>query len=70
MPESVLEAIKMGVWDFEPEEVDRQKYDPTRAMPGTEDKLEVLARRVAQGLPLWHPADRRDLDEELPPKPR
>jgi hypothetical protein len=64
VPESVLEAIKLGLWDFEPEEVDGDDYDPTKAMPGTEDKLQVLAQRVAQGLPLWHPADRRDYDEE------
>lgn len=64
MPNSVLEAIKMGVWDFEPDDVDRSRYDATGAMPGTNDKLRVLAERVKSGLPLWHPSDRRDYDEK------
>ena len=64
MPNSVLEAIKMGLWDFEPEDVDKTEYDATPAMPGTGDKLKMLAQRVENGLPLWHPSDRRDYDEE------
>lgn len=68
MPESVLDAIKMGHWNFEPEEVDRSQYNPTRALPGSEDKLAILAQRVARGLPLWHPADRISYDEECEPQ--
>lgn len=65
---SVLEAIKLGMWDYEPEEAAREKFDSTGALPGTREKLEVLAERVRQGLPLWHDADRRcyrehDLDD-------
>ena len=63
MPHSVLEAIKMGIWDFEPEEQDASTYRATRALPGTSEKLEVMAQRVRQGLPLWHPNDRRTFDE-------
>ncbi len=63
VPKSVLEAIKIGLWDFEPPEVDPTQFDSTDAMPGTEAKLQVLAERVAAGLPLWHPNDRRDLSE-------
>lgn len=63
VPTSILEAIKLGEWDYEPNVASVESYDSTRAMPGTEDKLQVLARRVAQGLPLWHPRDRRDYDE-------
>jgi hypothetical protein len=59
-----LEAIKQGEWDYEPEPVDARRYDATVAMPGTEHKLEILAARIAQGLPLWHPRDRRDYDDE------
>jgi len=62
----VLEAIKDGVWDFEPEEpgeTDPQGYVATRAMPGSNEKLEVLASRLAQGLPLWHPEDRQSFNE-------
>lgn len=66
MPKSVLEAIKLGQWDFEPSEVDCAAYPWTDAMPGTREKIEVLAERVRNGLPLWHPADRHDLDQTRP----
>ena len=68
MPSSVLEAIKQGLWDFEPRDIDCEKFRATRAMPGTTDKLSVLAERVAMGLPLWHPSDRQEYDEEDRPK--
>ena len=64
MPRSVLEAIKMGLWDFEPPEVESEQFDATDSMPGTKAKLSVLAERVQDGLPLWHPADREEVDEE------
>ncbi|HTU23989.1 MAG TPA: hypothetical protein VMF30_01240 [Pirellulales bacterium] len=64
MPTSVLEAIKLGLWDFEPqEEAAHEQFRATHAMPGTSDKLDVLAERVRLGQPLWHPADRQDYDE-------
>ena len=63
MPTSVLEAIKMGIWDFEPDEVESSNYDSTGAMPGTDEKLAVLAERVRRGLPLWHSSDRRSYDD-------
>ncbi len=64
MPTSVLEAIKLGLWDFEPQDESAQEhFEATRAMPGTPDKLDVLAERVRLGQPLWHPADRHDYDE-------
>ncbi|MGI6418702.1 MAG: hypothetical protein ACOX1P_23900 [Thermoguttaceae bacterium] len=63
MPKSVLEAIKLGLWDFEPAEVPAAEYDRTDAMPGTKAKLAVLAARVRSGLPLWHPDDRHEVDE-------
>ena len=58
MPNSVLDAIKMGMWDYEPEEAETQQYGATEALPGTDEKLTILAERVQQGLPLWHPSDR------------
>ena len=64
MPRSVLEAIKMGLWDFEPPEVSSSKFDCTEAMPGTKAKLTVLAQRVESGLPLWHPEDRDEVPDE------
>jgi len=66
VPKSVLEAIKMGQWDFEPLEVPSDEFDWTEAMPGTKAKLEVLAKRVASGLPLWHPNDRDELPDVRP----
>ena len=33
MPESVLDAIKMGIWDYEPENQETQMFDATGALP-------------------------------------
>ena len=63
MPNSVLEAIQLGIWDFEPEDQEIGEYESTRALPGTHEKLDVLAERVRKGLPLWHPQDRRTYDD-------
>jgi hypothetical protein len=60
----VLEAIKEGQWNFEPEAVEERRFQSTRAMPGTDEKLQVLAERVRAGLPLWHGEDRTDWDED------
>ena len=62
MPKSILEAIKMGFWDFEPPEVEFGEFDGCDAMPGTKEKLDVLAERVETGLPLWHEEDRSDVE--------
>jgi len=61
--ESILEAIKDGQWDYEPEHVESESFDSTGALPGTDEKLEILASRVQTGLPLWHPSDRRTYDD-------
>lgn len=37
-------------WPFDPAQ-------PTSAPGGSPEKVEVLAARVAEGLPLWHPDD-------------
>ena len=64
MPQSVLDAIRMGVWDYEPEtKVEASEFDSTQALPGTDEKLGVLAARLEMGLPLWHPSDRRSYDD-------
>ena len=65
VPNSVLDAIKLGEWDFEPEAVDERLFDSTAAMPGTREKLTILAQRVEEGLPLWHSRDRRHYDEDV-----
>ena len=62
MPISVIEAVRMGMWDFEPDDQEAASFKATRAMPGTDEKLGVIAERVRQGLPLWHPEDRRTYD--------
>ena len=61
--QSVLDAIKSGHWHFEPERVLKTEFRPTEALPGSNEKLEVLAQRVAMGLPLWHPDDRCVLEK-------
>lgn len=70
MPRSVLEAIKMGIWDFEPPEVECNQFDAADAMPGTREKLGVLAERARKGLPLWHINDRNDVESPSPSKIR
>jgi hypothetical protein len=57
---NVFEAIlKYGHdEDFFPEE--RGEFEPTDAPAGSEEKIEILRRRVELGLPLWHSADRID----------
>jgi hypothetical protein len=71
VPKSVLEAIKMGFWDFEPPEVGFDQFDASDDMPGTKEKLRTLAARVELGLPLWHEADREDVEQPSPMrKPR
>lgn len=44
--------------DFAPEASD--SFSPTDAPAGSAEKIEVLRRRVEQGLPLWHNSDRSD----------
>ena len=63
MPESVLEAIRHGQWDFEPTEMNEDEYLSTAALPGSNEKITMLAERAEEGLPLWHPDDRRCYDD-------
>ncbi len=60
---SVLEAIKEGVWGYEPIRVDEGCYPSTLAMPGTCEKLSVMAARVEAGLPLWHGHDKTEYND-------
>ncbi len=68
MPKSVLEAIKLGHWDYEPPEAAPSEFEAADAMPGTKEKLLVMAERVRCGLPIWHEADREDFDAPPPPR--
>ena len=63
MPESVLDAIRQGQWDFEPRTVEEDQYESTGALPGSNEKISKLAARALEGLPLWHPDDRRSYDD-------
>ncbi|QDS99776.1 hypothetical protein [Adhaeretor mobilis] len=60
---SVLDAIREGKWNYEPASTPEEHFDSTKAMPGSDEKLEVMAARVKAGLPLWHGADRIDYDD-------
>jgi hypothetical protein len=63
MLRNVLDAIRDGDWFFEPSEVDAKLYQATSAIPGSREKLDILAERVRAGLPLWHELDRADYDD-------
>jgi hypothetical protein len=60
---NVLDAIREGDWFFEPPEVGPAQFEATKAIPGTEEKLAVLAARARAGLPLWHERDRCDYED-------
>jgi hypothetical protein len=53
------------MWDFEPDDRRSTDFSSTQALPGTDEKLEVLSERVSRGLPLWHPKDRQSYDESI-----
>jgi hypothetical protein len=42
-----------------------EEFDASDAMPGTDEKLRILADRICRGMPLWHASDRADM--EAPP---
>jgi hypothetical protein len=42
--------------------LDCGEFDASDAMPGTREKLQAMAERLRRGMPLWHVADRRDVD--------
>lgn len=44
--------------DFFPSEKD--EFSPTDAPAGSDAKIEILRRRIAEGVPLWHDRDRQD----------
>lgn len=62
MARSILEAVRDGHWDYEPAPCRLDAFQPTQAIPGSDEKLSILCERVRRGLPLWHPADRRYYD--------
>jgi len=65
VPNSVIDAIRQGIWDFEPKEAVPREFDCTDALPGTSQKLSILAERLREGKPLWHPEDRLTYGDHL-----
>jgi hypothetical protein len=57
---NVFEAILECGHDEDFAPVETKDFVPTHAPAGSPSKLEVLARRVELGLPLWHKDDRAD----------
>jgi hypothetical protein len=62
MINSILEAVKMGLWDFQPHTVDSSELEASDASPGTREKLDVLAEHLRRTLPFWQMGD--DLNED------
>ena len=54
---STSKYARRGVSDFNGKTA--QSAQPTNALPGSEEKVAVLAERARLGLSLWHPLDGR-----------
>jgi hypothetical protein len=63
VPRSIIDAIKQGDWAFEPMSREAAEEKATAALPGTTEKIDVLAKRLAEGEPLFHPRDRLVYDQ-------
>ena len=57
---NVFEAISKFGHDEDFAPLETEEFEPTEAPAGSNAKLEILAARVQQGLPLWHHEDRPD----------
>lgn len=57
---NVFEAIQECGHDEDFVPVESEHFVGTDAPAGSREKLEVLAQRIQQGFPLWHPEDRSD----------
>jgi len=57
--EYVTDALEPVLGAIMPEtpDADDTRWQPTEAIPGSPEKVAVLAYRLAEGLPLWHPGD-------------
>jgi hypothetical protein len=54
---STSKYARRGVSDFNGQT--KASAEPTEALPGSEDKVAILAERARLGLSLWHPRDAR-----------
>ena len=57
---NVFEAILKYGHDEDFSPIENEEFVSTNAPAGSQAKIETLRRRVQQGVPLWHGADRSD----------
>lgn len=57
---NVFEAILKYGHDEDFAPLASDDFEPTNAPAGSDEKIEVLRRRVESGMPLWHQEDRMD----------
>ena len=69
-PKTVFEAILEYGHDEDFVPAAGAEFVATGAAIGSQAKVEVLRRRVAQGQPLWHPADGDQADQSTPRRNR
>ena len=69
MANSILEAVKIGLWDFLPHMVDYDELEASDGMPGTREKLDILAEHLRRDVPIRHFDDFLD-DDRLDPDRR
>jgi hypothetical protein len=58
--QNVFEAILKYGHDEDFMPTTSEEFEPTEAPAGSEEKIEILRRRIEQGVPLWHDCDRQD----------
>lgn len=56
-PTTIFDAIKRYGHDEDFEGIPDDRFQPTRAIPGSEEKIKVFQRRVELGHPLYHQDD-------------
>ena len=57
---NVFESILEYGHDEAFEPVEGESWRSTMAPAGSDEKIQILRRRLEQGVPLWHPDDRND----------
>ena len=75
---NIVTATAHQILNWYPKPTDPENYPASMSMPGSDHKIDDLARRVRLGLPLWHPGDRTSYDflgaispyDIAPPGPR
>lgn len=55
--EAAVLWFALGLFHFEPTEVEEEESLPTNARPGSQEKIDILQFRLEIGLPLFHPCD-------------